>query len=376
MSLHGERPIVGRSVAPPLMKWYYESNGLPRGPVSENELRRMREEGKLLEDALVWCKGMGDWAPIHSLRELYSGPQLPSITTAAVPSINPPVAPRPQTKALAAETIPSGAPGHFSPPSLDLPRIVPPEEDDEDKDEQDEDEPLLDEPLVRGSAQPEWEHLGRTGPVGAYILSLKEILLEPRQTFFHLSSSGGWGLPLSFLLISEVLANTFMVLTLKQIPITSPAPAFLLMLRQSFPVEASGSVLLLSIAASVCMLPLVVMVKCMTLHIPIKLIAGSNHSLATTFRTMCYAMGAGSMLWGIPLAAVSIATASNEADLAAMALFFSLGATAGWAIYVNLRALASAHQISMIRTTLAVLVIPFLLGVMILLLLGAIATLA
>jgi hypothetical protein len=275
--------------------------------------------------------------------------------------------------------IPLEAPKNVTPPppeAGELPRIVPPEEDEDFEEDTGESEVLPEAADPQGIFQPEWENLGRTGPVGAYILSLKEILMEPRQTFFHLSINGGWGLPLSFLLISEAFANTFMVLTIKQIPIASPAPPFLAMLRQSFPLDASGPVLLYSIAASVCMLPLVVMLKCVTLHIPIKLIAGSNHPLSTTFRTLCYAMGAGSMLWGIPLTAVSIATASNEQDLATVALFLALSITAIWALYVNLRALASAHQISMPRTTLAVLVIPLLLGMMVMILIGAIAALS
>lgn len=361
------------------MKWYYESNGLPRGPVSENELRRMKEEGKLMGDALVWCNKMANWAPLHSLREFYSGPQFPALSAPPLPTLQPPISPRPHPKAQDAEitSVEASTSAPQPPPGApELPRIVPPEEDDAFEEGAGEDELLPEATYPQEVVQPEWENLGQTGPVGAYVLSLKEILMEPRQTFFHLSTNGGWGLPLSFLLISEAFANTFMVLTIKQIPIASPAPPFLAMLRQSFPLDASGPVLLYSIAASVCMLPLVVMLKCVTLHIPIKLIAGSNHPLSTTFRTLCYAMGAGSMLWGIPLAAVSVATASNEQDLATVALFLALSITAIWSLYVNLRALASAHQISMPRTTLAVLVIPVLLGMMVMILIGAFAALS
>lgn len=46
--------------------WFWESNGERCGPVSEDRIREMLEQGEIGVDSLVWCEGMEDWAPLSS----------------------------------------------------------------------------------------------------------------------------------------------------------------------------------------------------------------------------------------------------------------------------------------------------------------------
>ncbi len=337
------------------MKWYYESNGLPQGPVSETELRILKEEGKLVGAALVWSKGMVDWAPLETISEFSSAPHLKQDPESKLPQ-------------LFANVSTGKAPRK----ELDQAYLQPQEVRDstlptsKETDAGDHNHDLILESPADVEVKPEWEHVQETGPLGAFILSLKEILLDPSHTFHHLPKNGGWGLPLSFLLIAEFIGNVLMILTVRQVPTSgSPASAFL---RQVVPVEGGNALLLYSVVASVCILPMAVVVKAGLLHLPMKVLARSHQSFATTFRTLCYSLGAGGMLWGIPLTVVSLA--GGEEGVSTMGLFLSMAAIGIWSLYVNLRALASAHEVSFARAASAVLLLPLLIGLFFILLFG------
>ena len=49
--------------------WFYEEKGQQRGPVSEDELRRLISSGPLSSKNLVWKDGLGDWVPANTLPE-------------------------------------------------------------------------------------------------------------------------------------------------------------------------------------------------------------------------------------------------------------------------------------------------------------------
>lgn len=50
-------------------KWYYQDPGTEEraGPVTVEFIRNLFETGVVLEDTLVWCKGMVNWEPVHSV---------------------------------------------------------------------------------------------------------------------------------------------------------------------------------------------------------------------------------------------------------------------------------------------------------------------
>ncbi len=55
----------------PQTEWFYAKNDQPCGPVSPVELKQFAEEGKLLQDDLVWREGMGEWIPASRIKGLF-----------------------------------------------------------------------------------------------------------------------------------------------------------------------------------------------------------------------------------------------------------------------------------------------------------------
>ena len=78
-------------------QWHYTSNGVPAGPVTSDELKKLASEGKLKQTDLVWKDGMKDWVNADSLKNLFSSPpplpnQIPAnrqVEPATVPIDNP-----------------------------------------------------------------------------------------------------------------------------------------------------------------------------------------------------------------------------------------------------------------------------------------------
>ena len=339
------------------MKWYYESNGNPHGPVEEAEMRQLKDAGKLLGDSLVWRQGMKDWTPLDSVSDFahQHNPQrsgnkpLPSTGSEESPKIE-----RQNSLKSAAEA-PAASPTGSSLDNSDT-------------------EPSSDPEYVPPRARPEWEHSSEVGPLGAFFVSLRDILIDPSETFRNLATHGGWGLPLLFLLISEILGNISMVLTMKQVPL-SASPA-IVVLRQALQMESGQAMLVYSSLASLFMLPLAILIKAVVIHASLKFIGRSSHPFSTTFRTLCYALGVGSMLWGIPLVAVSVATAAGDSTATVAALFLSAVLIGLWSVWINVRALASAHGLSVLRTIVSVVGPPLLAALLSALFFGTIATLA
>lgn len=52
-------------------QWYYADIGQQRqGPLPTGALRRLHQEGAVDIDTVVWCEGMPQWKPLHSVAEL------------------------------------------------------------------------------------------------------------------------------------------------------------------------------------------------------------------------------------------------------------------------------------------------------------------
>jgi hypothetical protein len=57
--------------------WYYASGGQQQGPVSDEQLQRMAQDGSLRREDLVWREGMADWQPAGDVAGL-AFPSVPS----------------------------------------------------------------------------------------------------------------------------------------------------------------------------------------------------------------------------------------------------------------------------------------------------------
>jgi hypothetical protein len=49
------------------MNWFYAKNGQQIGPVDFSEIERLRAEGQLTDDTLVWQQGMANWVKFSSV---------------------------------------------------------------------------------------------------------------------------------------------------------------------------------------------------------------------------------------------------------------------------------------------------------------------
>lgn len=86
------------------MQWYYASDGAQKGPVSEEELKRLIGGGQVKPGDLAWHDGMPDWTPVSQI------PTLAMVTTAPA---SPSMAPGPPP----AEIAPSGSASPYQPPT-------------------------------------------------------------------------------------------------------------------------------------------------------------------------------------------------------------------------------------------------------------------
>ena len=346
MSLCLKGLIIVHSVQFTLMKWYYESNGHPHGPVEEAQLRQLLQDGRIQGDSLVWRQGMLDWAPLNQVNDFSARPEPlhpPQLEAGSrVPTAN--SSPFDQLTAREEDSEPGPAAADLAPASTG----------------------------ERFQARPEWEHVPEKGPLGAFVVSLREICLDPGSTFRNIQRNGGWGLPLLFLLISEVIGNVMMVSTLAQIPSsTSPAINFL---KHALQLE-KGEILLYSCATSLLTLPLAIVLKAVIIHASLRLIGRSSQPFATTFRTLCYALGAGSMLWSIPLVAVSTTSLAGETAASVAAMFLGSFAISLWSLWITVTALAGAHALSLPRTAASLVLPPLVITITYILIFG-LATLA
>ncbi|HEU5395564.1 MAG TPA: RDD family protein [Verrucomicrobiae bacterium] len=50
------------------MKWYYVDQGQQEGPVSDEQLDSMLQDGRIQPETLIWCQGMPAWTPCRDVR--------------------------------------------------------------------------------------------------------------------------------------------------------------------------------------------------------------------------------------------------------------------------------------------------------------------
>jgi hypothetical protein len=54
------------------MNWYYAENNQQRGPVSEDEMKRLVADGTVTPQTLVWHEGLANWAPCSTVAAQFS----------------------------------------------------------------------------------------------------------------------------------------------------------------------------------------------------------------------------------------------------------------------------------------------------------------
>jgi hypothetical protein len=82
------------------MNWFYAKDGQQIGPVDFSEIERLRAEGQLTDDTLVWQQGTANWVKLSSVSQAV--PEKPIVEVPATPPLTP--APPPVTSA--ATTLP------------------------------------------------------------------------------------------------------------------------------------------------------------------------------------------------------------------------------------------------------------------------------
>src|SRR4051794_30632477 len=101
--------------------WYYAVEGQTRGPVRQQQLMQLVEQGRIEEATLVWHADLGDWTPLASLpwfeRPVEPPPPpppvLPGGKASSVAGGPPPIPP-----ALSQQSVPIGALASVGPPPV------------------------------------------------------------------------------------------------------------------------------------------------------------------------------------------------------------------------------------------------------------------
>ena len=335
------------------MKWYYESNGLPKGPILENELRRLKEEGKIGAECLVWTEGMEDWTPFEKVRDFGALPKMKITGEFKLPSLVKESSDAAATKPAAKPEQPQANSDTLSRDGASQPHTEEPEEAPDSEDT---------EGLGATHWAPRWENPGRSGPLLELLPSIVEILFAPERVFRNLKKDGGWGMPLAFLAVLNAIGTVMVLWTIQELP--STGGAFSKMMRLTQQPDLSVAMLVATLIGSTLVLPLTVVIKAGVLHLFMRLGTPSKSSFATTFRAACYAMGAASALWVVPLGAVWASSFSGQPAVVEAAMLLAAGATGMWSIIVLLKALACSHGVALWRAALAVLLPPFLLSLL------------
>jgi len=306
------------------MNWYYDLGGQRQGPVAEAELDRLLAAGTITTNTLVWCEGMENWTPMKDARP----------GAGAAP-------------AVAGTDVPEGwvrcaATGRYFPPSqivwLDgkaysaeakagiVQGVM-----------QGGELPSGDESLRTG---PAWEQRAQLGFFKALWETTQAVLLDPNRAFETMKRSGGFGAPLGYymlvatagVVVSLIFNLVFQGSMLAFMPKEAQA--------QAFPSLAAGAgfgalfVVGITVVAVLAML-VGSFISTGVLHLSLMICSGAKQPFETTFRTGCYAMGAGSALAIIPLCGSSIG--------------------ALWGLVCLCMGLAKTHEINTGRAVCAVL---------------------
>jgi hypothetical protein len=216
--------------------------------------------GRFLPSDLGWKEGMANWKPLSEFEEF----------APRAASQEPGQPPMPEFPgAIPGGISPSGQPGEVAP----------------------------------GEGLP-WDRREELGAVQAYIETVKLVLTEPGRAFTQMRQEGGLLEPLLFALIGGVIGN-LAALVYKH-AFSNPAAVMAQIqqlppqLRPLFTWMLTGQ----SLGAEIILVPftlvLLMFITAAIFHVCLMLVGGANRSFETTFRVICYSIGATSLLNVLP----------------------------------------------------------------------------
>jgi len=147
---------------------------------------------------------------------------------------------------------------------------------------------------------PTWERPEPRGVFSSVLESVKEILGAPGETFRAMPATGGFGRPLKFYLLVSWLTSAVAILVQLAAALVNPA----MFVQEGGPAIPREMLPWIFVAAIVLM-PLILLVGIFVssalLHGALLLVGGAKKPFETTLRTLCYAVGATSVIQMIPL---------------------------------------------------------------------------
>jgi hypothetical protein len=334
------------------MNWFYESNGQPRGPISDAELDQLVAKGEIIPTTLVWREGLANWQPLQSVRP----------------------------------TTDAGGPAAAEPPPSDAVkcdscgRLVSPSE-------------IIQigeraicaacKPAVLQQIQqsggvtmlgearngPAWEHREQIGFVKAAWDTIKSVLTKPVQTFETMKRDGGLQAPFLYAFIIETLATEWAILA----SAFSPRFGFAAAMLESYPflrddpgfryiMDHNGQFVLgMALLDPIC-IAAIVFILAGIFHLSLMLCASLKQPFETSFRGLCYTRGSLAVfgfVW------IGLAFLPYPLRLACK---FALGL---WFVVLLSIAMAKAHEINTGNAVLSVL-LPFLVCCCLLFIFGAV----
>jgi hypothetical protein len=301
--------------------------------------------GRISKHNLLWCKGMHDWTPLGDVQDF----------SARLPDS---IAPAHAAGGLTTETRSSTADTAPSAKSTDDAHREPPAAPEPAEHDFGDFEGALRGIETAGAAEmhsPAWEEDSRGGGIRSFIVSAYEILLHPATTFSNINHKGGWGSPLSFYLISNVLGVFLAIRTTLEIASKDPtlSPKMVEAFKQ-MPAPTAPDILISSLISSCLLCPVILVFATGVLHFSMMICGAANRPVSTTFRVVAYATGAGSTLWMLPSLAVWATGIAGEESASRIAYTLSLLVAMLWSVGVLVLGLARAQNSGIFRAAVAV----------------------
>jgi hypothetical protein len=156
-------------------------------------------------------------------------------------------------------------------------------------------------PPTQQPALPSWERLEEEGIGRALLLSLREILFEPAQTFSRLPREPVLGRPLLFLVllgtIGTIVATGYQTAVQLMFPeLQMPLERILEQLGYAPEAEVDPAREVLATLCAIVLAPFVIAIVAFIwagiIHLFLMFFGAANYGYETTFRTVCYVSGA------------------------------------------------------------------------------------
>jgi hypothetical protein len=177
---------------------------------------------------------------------------------------------------------------------------------------------------------PAWEQRQELGTVTAAWETIKGVLMQPSATFSNMKRAGGLGGPLTFYLLVGTLGMVFLQICLFAVKVSGVTAGNAALANQ----PSSLTELAITLVLIPVQIVLGTFIQSGITHVSLMICGGAKQPFEATFRTFCYAGGAISALFFIPVCGWAAATV--------------------WGIVAQCIGLARVHEINTGRAVLAV----------------------